>query len=49
MKTIKQLKTAESISEIMKQINELVDKVDWTSEYKGKIINSVYGLFACHS
>ena len=33
----------------MKQINELVDKVDWTSGYKGKIINSVYGLFACHS
>lgn len=23
--------SAESISEIMKQINELVDKVDWTS------------------
>lgn len=38
-----------SIGERMKQINELADKVDWTSGSKGNIINSVYVLFACHS
>lgn len=38
-----------STSDLMKEINELMVKVDWNSGSKGNSFNSVYDLFASYS